>query len=203
MFKTKKDKLEKELLKEELENINIPIKETTEEENTLQEEEQQNQGEQSDRIELENQVKFYKDQLLRKAAEFENYKKRTEAETSNVYRYANEALIRDLLPVLDDFNRIKKSWDEKHDLESFKKAFELVYEKFVKVLQKQGVKEMDVLGKEFDVNLHEALMQAPDADAEPNTVTGVIENGYYLKDKVLRHAKVIVSSNSNQEKENK
>lgn len=203
MFKTKKDKLEKELLKEELENINIPIKETTEEENTLQEEKQQNQGEQSDRIELENQVKFYKDQLLRKAAEFENYKKRTEAETSNVYRYANEALIRDLLPVLDDFNRIKKSWDEKHDLESFKKAFELVYEKFVKVLQKQGVKEMDVLGKEFDVNLHEALMQAPDADAEPNTVTGVIENGYYLKDKVLRHAKVIVSSNSNQEKENK
>jgi molecular chaperone GrpE len=96
--------------------------------------------------------------------------------------------------VLDDFKRIKKSWDEKHDLETFKKGFGLVYDKFVKVLEKQGLKEMDVLGKPFDVNLHEALMQAPDKDAVPNTVTGVIENGYYLKDKVLRHAKVIVSA---------
>jgi molecular chaperone GrpE len=108
--------------------------------------------------------------------------------------------MRDLLPVLDDFNRIKKSWDEKHDLESFKKGFELVYDKFVKVLERQGLKEIDALGKPFDVSLHEALMQVSDKNSAPNTVTGIIENGYYLKDKVLRHAKVIVSDNTEEEK---
>jgi molecular chaperone GrpE len=195
MLKSKKEKLEKELL--ENENIEIPI---TDESGKISEIDNSN-SEKADRIsELEKQADYYKDQLLRKAAEFENYKRRTDNEVSNLYRYANEGLILELLPVLDDFERIKKSWDEKHDIDSLKKGIDIVYDKFKKVLEKQGVKEIDALGKIFDVNLHEAIMQMPAGDIATDTVTNVIENGYWLKDKVLRHAKVIVSSKPEEEK---
>lgn len=193
MLKSKKEKLEKELLKNE--NIEIPV---TDETDKISDSESK---ENEDRLnELEKQADYYKDQLLRKAAEFENYKRRTDNEVSNVYRFANEGLILELLPVLDDFERIKKSWDEKHDIDSLKKGIDIVYDKFKKVLEKQGVKEIDALGKIFDVNLHEAIMQMPGHDIAPDTITNVIENGYWLKDKVLRHAKVIVSSKPEEEK---
>jgi len=198
MLKSKKEKLEKELLKQETENIEIPINDDTESQN---EESEISDIDIVNRInELEKQVGYYKDQLLRKAAEFENYKRRTENEVSNVYRFANEGLILEMLPVLDDFERIKQSWDEKHDTESLKKGTLLVYDKFQKVLEKQGVKQIDAYGKIFDVNLHEAIMQAPSEDLAPDTITTVVENGYYFKDKVLRHSKVIVSSKPGEEK---
>ncbi|MCI0450548.1 MAG: nucleotide exchange factor GrpE [Chlorobi bacterium] len=145
--------------------------------------------------ELENQIKELKDRYLRKAAEFDNFKKRTNAEKTEFFAYANEKLISDLLPVLDDFDRILKLYDREHDAESFKKGLELVYDKFKKTLEKQGLKEIDSKLKEFDVNLHEAVMQQP-SEAEPNTVLDTVEKGYFLKDKVLRHAKVIVSAKS-------
>jgi molecular chaperone GrpE len=145
-------------------------------------------------VELEIQLKDYKDKLLRKAAEFENYKRRSESELSSFLKYSNEYLIVDLLPVLDDFNRLNSAWDEKHDIESFKKGIDLIYDKYKKVLQKHGVKEMESIGKKFDVNLHDALMQIPQKDVDPDTVINEIEKGYFLKDKVIRHAKVIVSS---------
>jgi len=192
MFKSKKEKLEKEILKEEL--MNIENSRAEPQENISAGEEVQKPGTVEKISELENQIQFFKDQFLRKAADFENYKKRTETEISNVYRYANENLIFELLPVLDDFNRIMKSWDENHDLESFKKGIEIVYDKFKSILQKQGLKEIDAISKPFDVNLHEALMQTQTDQFAPNTVTEVVENGYYLKDKVLRHAKVVVSN---------
>jgi len=182
MLKSKKEKLEKELLKQETENIEIPINDDTESQN---EESEISDIDIVNRInELEKQVGYYKDQLLRKAAEFENYKRRTENEVSNVYRFANEGLILEMLPVLDDFERIKQSWDEKHDTESLKKGTLLVYDKFQKVLEKQGVKQM----------------QAPSEDLAPDTITTVVEDGYYFKDKVLRHSKVIVSSKPGEEK---
>jgi len=192
MFKSKKEKLEKEILKEELLNIENSGGESEESSGV---EEETVKSETPEKIsELENQVQFLKDQYLRKAADFENYKKRTETEISNVYRYANENLIFELLPVVDDFNRIMKTWDENHDLESFKKGIGIVYDKFKSILEKQGLKEIDAVGKPFDVNLHEALMQVQTDEFAPNTVTEVVENGYYLKDKVLRHAKVVVSN---------
>jgi molecular chaperone GrpE len=193
MLKSKKEKLEKELLKNE--NIEIPVTDETDKISDT------GNSENTGRInELEKQADYYKDQFLRKAAEFENYKRRTDNEVSNVYRFANEGLILELLPVLDDFERIKKSWDEKHDIDSLKKGIDIVYDKFKKVLEKQGVKEIDAIGKIFDVNLHEAIMQMPEPDIRPDTITNVVENGYWLKDKVLRHAKVIVSSKPEEEK---
>jgi molecular chaperone GrpE len=143
---------------------------------------------------LTEKVNELTDKLLRKAAEFENYKRRTESELSSVYKYANEKLIADLLPILDDFDRLNSTWNEKHDSEKYKEGIDLIYDKFRKVLQKHGVKEIESAGKPFDVNLHDAVLQVPRTDVEANTVVEELEKGYYLKDKVIKHAKVIVSA---------
>lgn len=199
MFKTKKEKTEKENLKKDLENID-PDEFLTgqsavhEEENDNPHDTEDIPGIESDNlIKLEKQLLELKDQLLRKAAEFENYKRRTESEFSNIYKYANEGLIVELLPVLDDFERVINTWNDKHDSRTLKKGIELVHEKFRNTLIKQGIKEMESAGKPFDVNLHDAIMQKDNNELDTNTITDVAEKGYYLKDKVIRHAKVVVS----------
>jgi molecular chaperone GrpE len=154
-------------------------------------------------VELENNVAQYKDQLLRKAAEFENYKKRIENDSANLIRYANEDLIEKLLPVIDDFDRsfaALKSMRETDtevpapESESFRKGIELIYNKFKRILELQGIKPLDVVGKPFDPSLHDALMMLPSADHPPHTVLQEVERGYTLNDRVIRHAKVVVSS---------
>jgi molecular chaperone GrpE len=150
-------------------------------------------------IELENNVKQLQDLLLRKAAEFENYKRRTENEQINLLKFAAEPFIKSTLIVYDDLERSLNHVNDDNNLESLKKGLELVYEKFTKILESQGVKKIDAKGKQFDVDYHEALMQQPSQDLEPNTVIDVIEHGYLYKDKVIRHAKVIVSSASSKE----
>jgi molecular chaperone GrpE len=144
--------------------------------------------------EAEKEVNELKEQLLRKAAEFENYKKRTVNERAEFFAYASERLIIELLPVVDDFDRVMKSYDEKHDAELFKKGVDLIFEKLLNTLEKQGLKEIESTGKEFDVNLHEAILQQPNEELPSNTVMETAEKGYFLKDKVLRHAKVVVST---------
>ena len=155
---------------------------------------------------LREEITNLKDTLLRKAAEFDNYKKRTENELSNYIKYASEHLIRELLPVYDDINRSIESIEkgETKDFETLKTGIKHIQDKFKRVFKKEGLKEIDVLGKEFDVNLCDALLQVPKEGVKPNTVIDVVEKGFYLKDKVIRHAKVLVSSeapeNNNNEK---
>jgi molecular chaperone GrpE len=144
--------------------------------------------------ELEKQAAQLKDQVLRKAAEFDNYKRRTENDFAALAKFAGESIITQLLPVLDDFNRSLKSVKEKTENDSFIKGIELIYAKFLKVLEAQGLKTMDVLGKEFSVDLHDALMQMPRVDVPPHTVLEEVDKGYLLFDKVIRHAKVVVST---------
>ena len=146
-------------------------------------------------VELENSINQYKDQLLRKAAEFENYKKRVENDSSNIIRFANEDLIEKLLPVLDDFERSFAALkDISSERESFIKGVEMIYNKFKRVLDLQGVKPFEVIGKPFDPELHDALLQMPSADHPPHTVMQEVQKGYMLNDRVIRHAKVIVST---------
>lgn len=151
---------------------------------------------------LKLELETYKDTLLRKAAEFENYKKRTEGEISSYIKYASEHLIKALIPVYDDFSRSLDSVEkgETKDIETLKKGMELIFSKFESVLKNEGLKEMEVTGKEFDVNLCDALLQVPKADVKPNTVIDVVEKGYFLKDKVIKHAKVLVSAEVPEEK---
>ncbi len=140
-----------------------------------------------------------KDTLLRKAAEFENYKKRTDQEISNYIKYASENLIKELLPVYDDLGRSIESINkgETKDFETLKKGINLIYDKFRNVLEREGLTEINSLGNEFNVDVNSALMQIPRDDVKPNTVLEVIEKGYKLKDKVVKHEKVLVSSEPN------
>ncbi|HCV42754.1 MAG TPA: nucleotide exchange factor GrpE [Bacteroidetes bacterium] len=141
----------------------------------------------------------YKDQLLRKAAEFDNFKKRTEAEYVNLVKNANEGLITSLIPILDDFTRSMKSGREVKDHESFFKGVELIYNKFVRLLESHGLIPFESVGKPFDVDYHDALLQMPRSDVPPHTVVEEIERGYKLFEKIIRHAKVIVSAEPQQQ----
>ncbi len=152
-------------------------------------------------LELEKLNTGLKDQLLRKAAEFENYKRRIENDLLAITRYSNEQLIGTLLPVLDDFDRfIQYAKEESTPPNSegrestFYKGVELIYNKMFKVLEQQGLKNLDSIGKPFNVNYHDALIVTPfDPNVQPNTIVQEVEKGYLLHEKVIRHAKVIVS----------
>jgi len=148
-------------------------------------------------VELEKNLALYKDQLLRKVADFENFKKRVEHESINLVRFANEDLLEKLLPVLDDFERSLKAMQSNNkaiDNGGIVKGIELIYNKLQKILEQYGVKPMDVVGQPFDPHLHDALQQITTNEYPPHTVVQEIEKGYLLHDKVLRHAKVIVSA---------
>ncbi len=144
--------------------------------------------------EAETQIASLKDQLLRKAAEFENYKRRTEQNTLTIAKYASENIIVDLLPIIDDLSRSLKSSQEKSSGDPLYKGIELILAKFNKTLEAQGVKAMECLGKEFNVDFHDVMMQVPRTDVPPHTIVEEIEKGYLLYDKVIRHAKVVVST---------
>jgi molecular chaperone GrpE len=143
--------------------------------------------------ELEIQVKELEDKFLRKVAEFENYKRRSENDQFNLITYGAESFIVKLLPVIDDFERSLQHIDTANDSESIKKGIKLVYEKLLKVLDEHGVKKMESVGKPFNVDYHDALMQRKNEKVEPHTVLEEIEPGYIYREKVIRHAKVIVS----------
>jgi len=152
--------------------------------------------------ELENEIADLKDKLLRRAAEFENYKRRTENDQLNLLKYAAESFIIKLLPVVDDFERSLQHIDNSSDTESIKKGLKLIYDKLVKVLDDQGVKRIESVGEPFDVNFHEALLQRKANDVAPHTVLDELEKGYMYKDRVIRHAKVIVSEEQEEQEGN-
>ena len=142
---------------------------------------------------LEQEINQYKELALRKAAEFENYKRRTENDQLNLLKYAAESLIIKLLPTIDDFERSLAHMNEETDVQKIKEGVQLIYNKFIKVLDDQGVKKIESIGKPFSVEYHEALMQRADDSVPPHTVIDELETGYMYKDRVIRHAKVIVS----------
>jgi len=144
--------------------------------------------------ESESTIGTYKDQLFRLAAEFENFRKRVEADRNEFIKYSNEKLIKDLLPVLDDFGRALATGGKNSDFESFYKGIELIYQKFARILEEKGLKPIESLGKEFDVMYHDVLMQIPSPGALPHTVLEEVERGYLLHGKVIKHAKVVIAS---------
>lgn len=148
---------------------------------------------------LEKEVDDYKDRLLRKAAEFENYKRRVENDQLNLLKYAAESLIIKILPVIDDFERSLVHIKDAKDVESIQEGISLVYEKLMKILADQGVKPIEAIGKPFDVHYHEAIMQKKADDVEPNAVIDEFEKGYMYKDRVIRHSKVAVNEDKHEE----
>ncbi len=145
--------------------------------------------------ELEKSNEFLKDQVLRKAAEFDNYKKRIENDILTTTKFCNEELIESLLPVLDDLERFLEHSQEENANNAFYKGVGMIYNKLLKNLEQRGLKKLETVGQQFDVNLHDALLVMPNADPKttPHTVLKEVEKGYLLHEKIIRHAKVIVS----------
>lgn len=143
--------------------------------------------------EVEREKDELQERMLRKAAEFDNYKKRTENEFAQVMANANAGLIADLLPVLDDFERFLSSGHESDDVKSLVNGMELIYKNLVKVLEKRGVEPIRAIGQEFDPEKHEALMQVESEEHPSNTVVDEHLKGYMMNDRVLRHSQVLVS----------
>ncbi|HAV22185.1 MAG: nucleotide exchange factor GrpE [Ignavibacteria bacterium GWA2_55_11] len=142
---------------------------------------------------LEQQLAQVKDLFLRKAAEFENYKKRVEQESATVFRMANEGLVLSILPIVDDIERSLKAVRDRPDNDPFRRGLELIHQKLQKVLEMQGVRPLEPV-KEFSVDFHDALMQVPRHDVPPHTIIEEVERGYTMNGKVIRHAKVVVSA---------
>lgn len=142
---------------------------------------------------LEKELENSKKEYLFLMAEFDNFRKRTLKEKSEIIKNGAENAMRDLLPVIDDFERALKAIDENGELESLKQGVDLIYSKFMKYLERNGVKPIDSTGKEFDTELHEAVTTFPAADeSQKGKIVDTVQTGYTLNDKVLRHAKVVV-----------
>jgi molecular chaperone GrpE len=140
----------------------------------------------------EQQNKELEDRLLRLAAEFDNYKKRTAREFGSLIRSANENLIIELLGTVDSFCRAVESEEAKANHESFCKGVEMIYAQLWEVLSGEGLEEIKSVGQKFDPNLHEAVGQIESDKYEEGTVAQEISKGYALKGKVIKPAKVLV-----------
>jgi molecular chaperone GrpE len=143
---------------------------------------------------LKAELEDAKDKHLRLAAEFDNFRRRTAKERLELIQTAGKDIITDLLDVIDDIDRAEKQLDTATDVEQLKQGVVLVFNKFKNVLASKGVKVMDVIGKEFDADLHEAITEIPAAtDDARGKVVDQVTKGYYLNDKIIRHAKVVVA----------
>lgn len=142
---------------------------------------------------LEEELQESKDKHLRLYAEFENYKRRTVKERLDLMKTAAQDTLSSLLPVLDDFDRAKKSADDENTDESFSEGVTLVYNKLHSTLQAKGLKAMDTNGESFNPEFHEAITEipAPSEDMK-GKIIDTIEKGYLLGDKIIRYAKVVV-----------
>jgi molecular chaperone GrpE len=137
------------------------------------------------------QVQEADDRLLRLAADFENYKKRAARERAEYVALANERLLKELLPILDDLERALNAAEE-HEEAQLEEGVRLVHRSLASLLERQGVKEIATEGK-FDPHVHEALLAQPSEEAAPGDVLDVIQKGYTLGDRVVRPARVIVA----------
>jgi len=134
-----------------------------------------------------------KDKYLRKVAEFENFKRRNARERVELIQTAGKEVIKDMLDVLDDCDRAQKQMEASEDIKTVKEGVLLVFNKLRNVLQAKGLKAMDTFGKDFDADLHEAITEIPAPKPElQGKVVDEVMKGYYLNDKIIRHAKVVV-----------
>lgn len=144
--------------------------------------------------ELEEQVADLNDALLRKQADFENFRKRMFREREETAKYANSALLLDLVEIIDNFERAIKSSEESQDFVTFHQGIELIEKQFLSMLEsKYGLKRFESEGTEFDPEKHEAIAVDQESDHDVQTVVEDYQKGYMLHDRVLRHAKVKVA----------
>ena len=191
---TEKDINTEEVKNEEVNNEELGTEETQEEVNTEEAPEAEKEEEEKDPLEkaLEENADL-KDKWLRSVAEFENYRKRTLKERAELILNGGEKVITAILPVLDDMERAIANGSKTEDPQVLREGMELIYQKFVKTLEAQGVSSIETKEGGFDTDLHEAVAMVPGmGDDKKGKVIDCLQKGYQLNDKVIRHAKVAV-----------
>ncbi len=139
---------------------------------------------------VDREMRDVRDRYMRTLADFENYRKRADREKADFFKYALAGTIKDLLPVLDNFDRALEHAEEGDD---FHKGVLLIYKQLFDVLQKHGLKPIDQAGVRFDPNIHEAVVTEEDSSVPSHTVKAILQKGYFLHDRLLRPAMVKVA----------
>jgi molecular chaperone GrpE len=143
--------------------------------------------------ELEQELQEQKEKYIRLSADFDNYRKRTMKEKIELSKQAGEDIFARILPVLDNLERAMRSVEEAKDLDAVKQGMHLIHNMFKEYLGQQGVKEIEAMHQEFDTDVHDAVTKIPTPEKKlKGKVVDVIERGYFLNDKVLRYAKVVI-----------
>ena len=178
----------------ELEQPQTETQDTTEAVDSSATEEKDAVQEEANSIELlEAQVAELKDKYLRQVAEFDNYRKRTLKEKTELILNGGEKVMTALLPVMDDFERALESFNKSSDIDALREGVTLIFEKLVKTLEGQGLKAIEAVGQDFNTDFHEAIAMIPATnDDEKGKVIDCVQTGYMLNEKVIRHAKVAI-----------
>lgn len=185
--------IEDESVNETVKNETDKNEETaTKSETPVTEDEKEEKAEETDPLEAARaEIEQLKTQALYKQAEFDNYRKRTLQEKAELIQNGGEKTITAILPILDDMERALQ--DKSDDPEAIRKGMELIFNKFVKTLEKMGVKKIETENADFNVDFHEAIAHVPGMGEEKkNKVIDCVQTGYTLNDKVIRYAKVAV-----------
>lgn len=183
--------------KEEKENIQ---NQTSEDSRTEQSGEEHVGSDQNEKTEKEDETEGFEakykevnDKYLRLYSDFENFRRRSAKERLELVNTAGADILKSILPVIDDFERALNADKENKDAETIKEGITLVYQKLMKSLKEKGLKEMKNMGEIFDAEREEAIAKIPAPKKKlKGKVVDVVEKGYYLNDKILRHAKVVV-----------
>ncbi len=184
---------------EDEERLETPVdEEVTKEKTEVPEEEQAEQEEdnspEAQLAKAQNEIADLKDKYLRQAAEFDNYRKRVATEKGELVKNGGARVMTAILPILDDFERAHENMDKMEDVAAVKEGVQLIIDKFLKLLKQEGLEKMDVVGKPFDVDFHEAIAMVPgQPDEMRGKVIDCVQSGYKMNDKVIRHAKVAVA----------
>ena len=181
-----KDKHEDKDVNPFAQDIQTELPEDNKQEATEQEEQSIEENKNKELGELKNQY-------VRLAADFDNFRKRQAQERESLLKYGAESTLKLLLPVLDTYVRGKKACDEMEDASKLRENYEIIFKQLFDALDKAGLKKIETVGKEFDPNLHEAVMQTPTREHADNTVIDELQAGYKLQDRVLRPAMVNVA----------
>lgn len=190
-MKTEKEEIE-EIKMDLSENENIDI-----EKDSIEESENKADCDQKDDLDesskLKEQLAKLSDDYLRLMAEYDNYRKRTLKEKSELIKNGGEKTIRDLLPVIDDFDIALKNIPDSEEIKSFKEGISMIHNKFTEFLNRNGVKEIVTANVKFDDDFHEAIAIVPsDKEEDKGNIIECVKKGYTLNDKVIRHATVVV-----------
>ena len=175
-----------------IENIEEQVEEKAEEKEIVEEENNEN----SEPVKNEWQEKYevLNNQYIRLAADFDNFRKRQEAERESLLKYGAENTVKKLIEVIDNFDRGMKAIETVEDCEKVKECYHLAYKNFIDVLTKAGLETIKAEGETFDPNFHEAVMQTPSSEHPEHTIIAELQKGYKLGDKVLRPTLVNVAT---------